>query len=467
MLDFAVVGSGVGGSCSALMLDNRYKTVLFEKDSNLGGCSSTFRRKGALFNAGATTFAGYEEGSYLYHFFKTHGVYFESKPLSCALHVIQQGHSIRRYNLVEHFIQEINQTHYHGKNDAFYRLIYTINRDFYAQSGYYYSNRSLGAKMRSLLSFRRLLFRFYPYLFTDARSFITRFFGSVSDEYLDYIDNQLLIVAQAKSHEVNFLTAALALGYQFQQNHYVYGGMGSIFEAIAKNLRDVRRNSEIQRIEPFKERYILHGAKQSVEAKNVVLNTTVFDAPKLFDTPRITKHFERYSSLDSSLSAFVCYIKLKVPHYFDHHYQLIEKDPLPHSVSNSIFVSFGDGRDRSMQKSVTISIHVDKRQWQTQIEQKQQALEGAILALLHRRLGLKKDDIEHCFSAKPGTYARFINRSSLGGIPLLRRNLVHTLPGNDTPFRGLYMVGDTSYAAQGWPGVMMGVQNLERLLCKI
>jgi len=47
-----------------------------------------------------------------------------------------------------------------------------------------------------------------------------------------------------------------------------------------------------------------------------------------------------------------------------------------------------------------------------------------------------------------------------------KENLVYKLPSNDTPIKGLYVVGDTTYAAQGWPGVMMGVKNLERLLCK-
>lgn len=44
------------------------------------------------------------------------------------------------------------------------------------------------------------------------------------------------------------------------------------------------------------------------------------------------------------------------------------------------------------------------------------------------------------------------------------KNLLPKLPGNDTPFKGLYHVGDTVYAAQGWPGVMLGVKNLTKLL---
>ena len=44
------------------------------------------------------------------------------------------------------------------------------------------------------------------------------------------------------------------------------------------------------------------------------------------------------------------------------------------------------------------------------------------------------------------------------------KNFLPKLPANDTPLKGLYHVGDSVYAAQGWPGVMMGVENLKRLL---
>ncbi|MGB5791803.1 NAD(P)-binding protein, partial [Poseidonibacter sp.] len=57
--DLAVIGSGMGGSMIASVNKDK-NTVLFEKDMNLGGCASTFKRFGNYFNAGATTFVGYE-----------------------------------------------------------------------------------------------------------------------------------------------------------------------------------------------------------------------------------------------------------------------------------------------------------------------------------------------------------------------------------------------------------------------
>jgi phytoene dehydrogenase-like protein len=465
MVDFAVVGSGIGGSCSALMLSKRFDTVVFEKDSNIGGCASTFQRYGARYNSGATTFAGYKKGHIVYDFLHEHDVTFDAKPLENALSVIQEGKTIKRFKDKSLFLESINAVHYHKKNSDFYDLIYAINEKFYAISGYYYSNANIVNKAVSLTSYYKLFQTFHPYLFIDAKTFITRYFGDISPLYLDYIDNQLLIVAQAKSEEVNFLTAALALGYQFQDNYYVIGGMQNVFEAIAKHIH-IYRNSEIIHIQREKNAYALHTKNKTFYAKNIVLNTTMFDAPKLFEDTKINNYFQRYEKFDAHKSAFMLYLQIASTKTFEHHYQIIEQTLFPYAVSNSIFVSFGDAQDKWMQNSVTISIHVDKREWDEDWAMKKEVLTNAILRSLEKNLHIGKDEIKRYFSAKPHTFSRYINRSSLGGIPMKKQNLLYNLPSNDTPVKGLYCVGDTTYAAQGWPGVMMGVRNLERLTCK-
>ena len=465
MLDFAVVGSGIGGSCSALMLSRYYDTLLFEKDRNLGGCSSTFKRFGNHYNSGATTFAGFEKDSYISTLFHSHNVTFESQLLKSAVSVYQNGKTIKRYSDLERFIDEINRIHYHPKNSAFYTLIARINQEFYTYQDYYYSNQSIAKKIKSLTSFFPLLLKFGSYLFTDARSFLLRYFKDISQEYLDFIDNQLIIVAQAKSTQVNFLTLALALGYQFQENRYIKGGMGAIFEAISTHI-NLKRNCEILQIEKGKNHYTLHTKNESFDAKNIVLNSTIFDSPRLFTDKEIVSYFKKYQNYDSNTSAFMLYMQIDTNKAFDHHCQIIEKEIFPHTISNSIFVSFGDKEDERMKNSVTISVHVDKQTWNEDWEAKNEQLTQAILKSLEKNLELSKSEIKSYFSAKPHTFARFINRSSLGGIPMKKENLPFKLPSNDTPIKGLYMVGDTTYAAQGWPGVMMGVKNLERLVCK-
>lgn len=467
MDDFAIIGSGIGGASSALFLSKNFQTTLYEKEPILGGCASTFRHQKSFYNAGATTFAGYQKNSYMYELFHNSNVHFKTQKLFSALCVIKNGTSIERCCDLDAFLEQINAAFYHPKNKEFYTLILSLQQRFLAINSYVYSNASLAKKLRSLTSFTELFKAFYPYLFSNAKLFVFKFFGSISSEYLDYLDNQLLIVAQAKLHEVNFLTAALALGYQFLENHYVFGGMGSIFSGIENVLPHVQKKTFIEKITKHNHHYTLHSAKGDFEAKNIVLNTSLFDALPLFDDVMIRRYIKGYQPLNSHLSAFVLYLKIKPKSTLKHHYQIIVPHTIKHTVSNSIFVSIADENDEVMAGSVTVSVHTSTRQWEHEaiLEQKME-LEAIIEQIICEHLGLHKEDIVNRFSATPHTFKRYINRATLGGIPMRFENFLFKLPSNDTPIKGLYNVGDTTFAAQGWPGVMMGVQNLQRLLCK-
>jgi phytoene dehydrogenase-like protein len=429
MLDFSVVGSGIGGSASALFLSQLGSCKVFEKDVNLGGCSSTFMHKKSYFNTGATTFAGFEEGLVTYEFLKKHGISIDSKPLDKALVVLHGDRRVDRFYEKEQFLESISSAYPHKKHREFYTLVLDINQRFYQESGYYYQNSSLFKKSLSLLSFKRLFLSLAPYMLRSAKSFIIEFYKDIDRSYLDYLENQALIVTQTTLEKTSFLNAALALGYQFQSNHYVYGGLGSVFTQMAKKL-DISKKDEVLHIEKKSDHYILHTKKQTLSSKNIILNTTTFDVPKLFSDESIKKYFEPYKNLDEGISAFMLYIKLKNPWEKEHHYQIIDEKTLPFSTSNSIFVSFGDRDDEKMNKSVTISVHVQKSTWDSQWDEKSKTLEAKILDLLERYLGIKNDMIEFSFSARPHTFRRFINRSSLGGIPLLKKK-----PHLQTPWK--------------------------------
>jgi phytoene dehydrogenase-like protein len=467
MDDFAVIGGGIGGAGCALFLSENHQTTLYEKEPYLGGCSSTFKHKGHFYNTGATTFAGYTKNSYMYTLFETYGVHFEKKKLDAALTVLMGEKTIHRFADRALFLEEINKAFYHSKNKAFYELICKLSERFFALDAYMYSNASFLDKLRSLTSFTPLLRAFYPYLFTNAHDFIRDYFGEISPAYLDYLDNQVLIVAQAKLSSINMLTAALALSYQFLDNYYIYGGMGSIFEGIERVLPQVEKKCFIQNIIKESDHFILQTNRAEFKAKNIVLNSSLFDAGPLFDDKTIVNYLKQYEPLSIELSAFMVYLEVETSKPLDHHYQIILPYTLPYTISNSIFVSFGDSEDAKMKHSVTISVHTTTRQWpkERSLEQKNE-LEAIIKEIVCEHLYLLPEEIRGSFSATPQTFKRFINRSTLGGIPMLSKNLIYKLPANDAPIKGLFHVGDTTFAGQGWLGVMMGVRNLQRLLCK-
>lgn len=476
MIDYAVVGSGIGGSSIAAYLDAQgYRTVLFEKEPYLGGCSSTFTHKGYKYNSGATTLAGYQDG----HIVKTafDAIGFKPKVISTdpAIVIVQNGKVTPRYRNLDAFLDVLNQNYPHPHNEKFWRLVYKINQSFFEQQGHYYSGRTGFKKLLSLFSYTGMFFKFQKYLFQNAEGFIQNFFGNISPEYKQFMESQVLIVAQAPCKEINFLTAALALGYTFNKTHYAVGGFGKLFDEMTASMSEVKTKSEITSIQKENGHYLLHTSNDVYKAKNVILNSTVYDNAKLFDDEDIRSYYRNYGKLNNYQSSFMLYMTVECDKPFEHHYQLIQNEPYPDTFSNALFVSVSDARDNTIAPeghySITASIHTYVRWWITQDGQKvegyrdkKQRLQKHLQQSICDILGIREDEIVQVFSATPRTFARYINRAQLGGNAITMKNLFPKLPANDTPFQGLYQVGDTVYAAQGWPGVMLGVENLKKLL---
>ncbi len=473
MFEYAVVGSGIGGSAMAALLSAKgHDVALIEKELYLGGCSSTFTHQKRRYNAGATTFAGYEEGRNVKALFDAVGVTPSLHVSDPALVIVQNGVSVKRYRDPDAFIEALQALHPHPKNAEFWHLIAQIGRDFYDINGYGYSGRSLFSKVGSLCSFAPLAWRFAPYLTVNARHFIEHFFGEISAAYLDFLEAQLLIVAQARSEEVNFLTAALALGYTFGANHYSIGGMGALFDTLTCKVKNQITGTRIEKIVRHRDRYVLHAGKEHFEAAKVILNTTVYDSAKLFEDPSIRRYYNRLAVRNNDQSAFVLYATIRSDATLAHHYQIITTQTIPMTRSKALFVSFSQRDDRLMSAegyySLTASIHTDIRWWQMlnvpTYENFKEMLQAHLIQLLCDTLGLCKEQFVDLFSATPSTFEHYIGRSQLGGHAMTIRNTLPRVPSNDTPFAGLYHVGDTTYAAQGWPGVSEGALNLMRLL---
>ena len=471
MIEYAVVGSGIGGSSIAAYLDAKgYETVLFEKEPYLGGCSSTFRHGGYLYNTGATTLAGYEEGHIVKSMFDKIGFTPELMVTDPSIVIIQNGKITPRFSDLEDFLVVLEQNYPHPKNREFWTLVHRLGKEFYALHGHYYSNRSLWSKLISLTSFLPLLVKFQRFLRTNAYDFINDFYGDISEEYQKFLEAQILIVAQAHSKEINFFTAALSLGYTFNETHYVPGGFGRLFDQMTEKMKHVKRNTQIEKIERHSDHFTLYTKNESLKAKKVILNSTVYDSGKLFNDEKIKNYYQKYETLNNYQSSFMLYMTIQTTKKYEHHYQLIQAEKYPHSISNAVFVSFSDMRDNMLTPeghySVTASIHTDLRFWEDKktYKGKKEELQHQMLKSICDILDINESEIVHQFAATPKSFKRYINRSQLGGNAITMKNFLPKLPSNDTAIEGLYHVGDTVYAAQGWPGVMLGVENLRGLL---
>ncbi len=466
-VDIAVIGSGIGGSLISALNKNK-DLILFEKDKNLGGCASTFKRNAAYFNAGATTFVGYENHHPIKNIFDEVGVIPNIVESKIAIRTIQNKKIVDRFASFEEFLTNLNNIYYHKNNRIFWKTIKEIDENFWKLKNIYYAKYSFKAYTKTYFCIIELIKEFGLILFKTADGFINEVLPNISKEYKAFIDSQLLITLQTTSKDLSLLALSLGLAYPFHKVFYANGGMGQIIEDLLKDI-DVHNKETIISIQKEKNLYRLISTQNEYLASKVILNSAIFESSKLFLDENIKKYYDKFSFSDQS--AFVVYLKLDSKEKFLHHYQIILDKNIPNCISNSFFISVSDINDEKLSKdgySITISTHSKAIFWEgltkDEYEEKKEFTQNFIIKeFLNNFENIKQENIKTIFSATSKTFYRYINRSNCGGKPITAKTIFQ-LPSCNTPFDGLYNVGDTVFAGQGWPGVAIGVKVLNKEL---
>ncbi|MFY4796983.1 phytoene desaturase family protein [Aliarcobacter butzleri] len=462
-IDLTVIGSGIGGSLISILNKDK-NLVLFEKDKNLGGTASTFKRFGNYFNSGATTFVGYEDNHIIKEIFDSADFIPDLKKSSYAYRTIIDGKSIDRITDFEEFIESLNSVFYHKNNRYFWQTLKDIDERFWKLKDIYFAKYSLNSYLKSLKTID-ILFKEYKFLlFKSAKSFIKDVLGEISKEYQDFIDAQLQITLQSTSKDIPLLSFAIALSYPFHKIFYANGGMGKLFDDMLKDI-NVKKNEQIIQIKKENNFYRLISSKDEYLTSKLVLNIPVFECKNLFLDKNLQNYYKKFEFYDQS--AFVIYLKIDSKKEFLNHYQIILKDNIPNAVSKSFFVSFSQKDDEKLSKngySVTISCHTKALFWnelsKEEYEKNKEFTKNFILDELLKNIpDIKKEDIKIEFCATSKTFKRYINRFNCGATPLNLKN-IFKIPSSLTPFKNLYNIGDSVFAGQGWPGVALGVKVL-------
>jgi phytoene dehydrogenase-like protein len=484
LIDFSVVGSGMGGISIASLLQ-KYDTHLFEKEPYLGGSASTFKKNKHYFNTGATTFSLYEKNHIIYNYFKQlnlnnkleQNIIRTNPAIRVILNNKNKYKTIDRSENFDKFVEnfaetfELRTVNQKKLNLEFWQLVKKISDIFYANlEQLYYSKYE---KINTVKSFANILLKMPFDTIKSGSKIVNKYFNN--QNILDFIDNQVIIVAQTKSHNTNFLTVALALSYTFYGNFYSIGGMGKIFDLIATKIANIHKNSEIKNIIFDKDKFILETEKKSFQTKKVILNSSIFSNKiKFYNMPKLIEYKKKLQKLDSNQSAFLVYLNIKINNLekikLNHHYQIILDETIPETISNSIFISISDKNDEILTSnnifSVTISTHTDNKFWKNNYYEKKEKLQNFIQNIFintFRESEKINFEIKNIFSATPETFNRYINRYTLGGIPATTKNLFNII-SPETPIKNLYFIGDNIFMAQGWVGTIKGATNLHNIL---
>lgn len=473
MLDIAYVGSGMGASLSAA-LNHKKNIKVFEKDQNLGGCASTFERQHYHYNAGATTFVGYEHHHPVKKIFDYINLQPDISQSNIAIRTIQNNKVVDRVKEFDRFLEQINDIYPHPNNKTFWKTLKQIDEKFWnIQKNHqlFFGKHSFANYAQTIQTAWKLFGSFGLSLLKNAKDYIDETLTGISQEYQNFIEAQLLITVQTTSQNISLLGLALGLSYPFHDVFYANKGMGNIITDLLKDIPTSTKN-QITKIETFRNHFVLHTSNNSYEAKNIVVNSTIYDSSKLFDNNQIKQYYDSFEFSDQS--AFVVYLTLdnSSKKTFLDHYQVILDQIIPNCISNSFFISFSHSDDPLLSKnntlSVTISTHTKGEFWTNLDKQSYKNLKTATHKFILQEFlrifdTIEEENIINQFSGTSKTFSRFINRVNCGGKGYGVNNIMQ-IPSCNSPFKGIYNAGDTVFAGQGWPGVAVGVHSLQYFL---
>jgi len=213
--NIVVIGAGIGGLTAGALLARRgYQVQIFDQALVPGGCASTFKRTGFIFDVGATQVAGLEPGGIHHQIFQELEVELpEATPCdpACAVFLPGETQPINVWRNPEKWAAERQRQF--PQSEPFWQL---LNKLFHAS--WQFQARNPVLPPRNLWDFWQLISAVRPdTLITLPFTFMTvgdalRLYGLAENKRLrTFLDMQLKLYSQVNAEETALLYAATAL----------------------------------------------------------------------------------------------------------------------------------------------------------------------------------------------------------------------------------------------------------------
>lgn len=473
--DVIVVGSGLGSlTCAALLSQKGLKVTILEQNYLPGGCTSSYWRKGFVFETGATTVVGMDNKMPLDYFCRKTGIHIPMRKLGLPMKVhLKDGTSIRKEEDIKHWINVAENEFGKGQR-KFWEKAYEISQFVWDSSTRYktFPPRRMSDFFSILKNFKFQDLRYFKYIFQSVDR-VMRKFGVNNSKFSDYVDEQLLITAQNNKREVNFLFGSAALCYTNYSNFYVDGGLINlvkpIIEFIEKNNGTLQLKTNVRRISKRDKVYKIETEKGEVYSSEFLIsgipinNTLELFAEKFKD---INKRVFDSGELNS---AFQMGIGFKSSKKFETlHHQIHLNKPLSGLNSKSIFLSISHENDDSRAdmegcRVASVSTHIGDPE-KLRLEGK--TIEKEIINLLEEKGFLRAEDIIYAHSSTQKSWEKWTGRKwgFVGGYPQFMKVKPWQMLDSRLDGRKAYICGDTTYPGQGIPGTTLsGIVAFEKL----
>lgn len=456
----------MGSLAAAAWLSAEGREVLVAEQNYLpGGCTSSYFRKGFIFEAGATTLVGLDQGMPLDLLLQKTGVQLPSIKLDLPMQVkMADGEVLNRYENLQHWIEEAER--FFGKKGqrVFWERCYQISRFVWSVSGrqMHFPPDQLKDLWHMLLNFRPVQLRFAFNAFSTVQDLLNQTGLADNQRFVDFVNQQLMITAQNKASEVNLLFGATALCYTNFGNYYMPGGLINLVKPIVEYIESkgnkFENRTQVLEIKRLDEKFLITTNKGHLKAKYIVSGIPVNNLMELFPELNGNKRFRsKIMDSDKLNGAFTMGfgVKGKVPigaiHRQLHHHGI------GLAGSESIFISYSHPSDLSRAPEghyvASVSTHVHNPA--VNVIDKE-AVAEKITDFLMQNNCFEGGEIVYQHASTPATWQDWTLRKYgfVGGYPQFR-SIKPWQMISARAAKGIYLCGDSVYPGQGIPGVTL------------
>ena len=318
------MGSGLGGLvCGYVLAKNGYEVVVLEKNTQIGGCLQTFKRKGTKFDTGMHYIGSMDEGQILRRFFKYLNLLDDVKisrlDISGYDVISIAGDHYKFASGYENFIENLSQQFPNHREEI--KLYVQKIRDIAAASPLY-----------NLQEINNHVFIETDYIKTGINEFITSITNNTRLQ--DVLAGNLPLYGGIKGKTPTYIHA-LINNFYIQSAFRIIGGSDSIAHSLAKSIQSfggkVITNAEVTKINCNAEKVtsVQLSNNELFEADFFISNIHPQATLDKIDSPLIRKVYRtRINELENSISNFTVYIKFKenATPYLNYNYYFYEHD---------------------------------------------------------------------------------------------------------------------------------------------
>lgn len=472
----------MGGLTAASLFANQGRKVLILEAAHVpGGCSSSYKRKGYIFETGATTLIGFDENQPLKELEYRLNIELPKEPLDPSMVVHMDDKTIVRYRDRKKWVREAADCFGNfSSQDSFWDLAYRVSDVVWKVSG---RNPSFPpdsfSDLGSLLKNDPRDLWILPYTMKSVKEVVAEHHLD-TPSFLRFLDEQLMISAQATASETPFIFGAPAITYTSCTNYYVPGGLISMIrkleEFITNRDGELHTKEKVLKIHKNEGEFLVQTNKNEIayRAPVVISNIPVWNMENI-TVGEMSSYFKKKSKEYSASWGAITIGAVTDDNYpedmpLHHQIHLQQNDRIPGITSKSLFVSFSKRGDKVRapegERVLNISTHTIPDSWYSlnnDYDVMKSKTESCIIDVLKRRLPVFRDaEVKLAFSGTPVTWEKWVHRfrGRVGGIPQsMDRSLLDWMP-NKTPKAGLYLCGDTVFPGQGIPGVTLSGINV-------